>query len=283
MVDGMKWVSSKLRLVFRAAVKFDGDHGFLLSAGITFNILLCLIPLTLLMLSVIGYLFTREAVLEQIRNFILQAAPSLDPEVMGVISDLVKDRRIIGIVGIGGLVWISTWVFGSLRSALNIIMGFEKGRSFLHGLAIDICMVVMVIILLLTSMSLTSFVTYIEGYGLPFHIGPILQWLMKYLLPLLFTYWMFFLIYKIIPDRRISFRTALFTALFTSVLWETAKHFFGWYILHLSRFPVLYGSLSALVVFLFWLYYSSIILLLGGEVAHLSQKEKQSKAEDRRG
>ena len=278
----MKWVWSKLRLVFRAAAKFDGDHGFLLSAGITFNILLCLIPLTLLMLSVIGYLFTREAVLEQIRNFILQAAPTLDPEVMGVISDLVKDRQIIGIVGIGGLVWISTWVFGSLRAALNIIMGFEKGRSFLHGLAIDICMVVLVISLLLTSMSLTSFVAYIQGYGLPFQIGPILQWLMKYLLPLLFTYWMFFLIYKIIPDRKISFRTALFTALFTSVLWETAKHLFGWYILYLSRFPVLYGSLSAVVVFLFWLYYSSIILLLGGEVAHLSHKEKRSKAGDRR-
>jgi len=280
LVDGMKWVWSKLRLVFRAAAKFDADHGFLLSAGITFNILLCLIPLTLLMLSVIGYLFTREAVLEQIRNFILQAAPTLDPEVMGVISDLVKDRQIIGIVGIGGLVWISTWVFGSLRAALNIIMGFEKGRSFLHGLAIDICMVVLVISLLLTSMSLTSFVTYIQGYGLPFHIEPILQWLMKYLLPLLFTYWMFFLIYKIIPDRKISFRTALLTALFTSVLWETAKHLFGWYILYLSRFPVLYGSLSALVVFLFWLYYSSIILLLGGEVAHLSQK---GETEQRRG
>ena len=278
----MKWLWSKLRLVFHAAVKFDDDHGFLLSAGITFNILLCLIPLTLLMLSVIGYLFRREAVLEQIRNFILQAAPSLDPKVMGVISDLVEDRQIIGIVGIGSLVWISTWVFSSLRSALNMIMGVEKGRSFLHGMAIDICMVFLVVILLLLSMSLTSFVTYIQGYGLPFQIGPILQWLMKYLLPLLFTYWMFFLIYKIIPDRKISFRTALLTALFTSVLWETAKHLFGWYILHISRFPVLYGSLSALVVFLFWLYYSSIILLLGGEVAHLSQKEKKSNAEDRR-
>lgn len=67
--------------------------------------------------------------------------------------------------------------------------------------------------------------------------------------------------------------TALFTALFTSVLWETAKHLFGWYILYLSRFPVLCCSLSALVMFLFRLY-SSIILLLGGEVAHLSHKEK---------
>lgn len=277
----MKWIWSKFRLVFHAAKKFDGDHGFLLSAGITFNILLCLIPLTLLMLSVIGYLFSREAVLEQIRNFILQAAPSLDPKVMGVISDLVEDRQIIGILGIGSLVWISTWVFGSLRAALNMIMGFEKGRSFLHGLAIDICMVVLVVILLLLSVSLTSFVTYIQGFGLPFHIGPILQWLMKYLLPLLFTYWMFFLIYKIIPDRKISFRSALLTALFTSVLWETAKHLFGWYILHLSRFPVLYGSLSALVVFLSWLYYSSIILLLGGEVAHLSQKEKKGNGDRR--
>ena len=257
-------------------MKFDDDHGFLLSAGITFNILLCLIPLTLLMLSVIGYLFSREAVLEQIRNFILQSAPALDPKIMGAISDLIEDRQIIGIMGIGSLVWISTWVFGSLRAALNMIMEVEKGRSFLRGKVIDICMVILVIILLLISMSLTSFVAYIQGFGLPFDIGPILQWVIKYLLPLFFTYWMFFLIYKITPNRKIGYRTALLTALFTSVLWETAKHLFGWYILHVSRFPILYGSLSALVVFLFWLYYSSIILLLGGEVAQLSQVGENS-------
>jgi membrane protein len=276
----MKKFLGKFGVLINAAKKFDQDHGFLLSAGITFNILLCFIPLALLLLSVIGtYLFTKEAVLKQIRNFISQAAPSLDPGIMENISTLVQDREIIGVLGIAGLIWTSTWVFASLRSALNIVMKVEKERSLLQGKAVDILMIFLVIIFLLISMALTSFVTFIENYELPFRMGSFLQWLLKYILPFFFTYGMFFLIYKIIPNRRIHFKTALLTALFTSVLWEAAKQFFGWYILHLGRFSVVYGSLSTLIIFFFWLYYSSAILLMGGEVAYFLESARERSEE----
>jgi membrane protein len=83
---------------------------------------------------------------------------------------------------------------------------------------------------------------------------------------------MCFLIYKIIPNRKIQFKTALQAALFTSLLWEVAKQLFGWYVLHLGRFSMVYGSLSTLAIFFFWIYYSSVILLMGGEVAFLLEK-----------
>jgi membrane protein len=84
---------------------------------------------------------------------------------------------------------------------------------------------------------------------------------------------MFFLIYKIIPNKKINFKTALQAALFTSLLWEGAKHFFGWYILGLEGFTVIYGSLSTLAIFVLWVYYSSAILLVGGEVAYFLEKK----------
>jgi membrane protein len=206
-----------------------------------------------------------------------KAAPTLDPEIMENIWKLIRGRRIVGILGIGGLIWTSTWVFASLRSALNIVMKVEKGRSIVRGKAIDILMVFLVTAFLLISMALTSFVAFIQDFELPFYIGPILQWILKYILPYFFTYWMFFLIYEIVPNRRIHFKTAILTALFTSLLWEAAKQFFGWHVLHLSRFPVIFGSLSALVIFVFWIYYSSAILLLGGEVAFLLDKGQSEK------
>jgi membrane protein len=80
---------------------------------------------------------------------------------------------------------------------------------------------------------------------------------------------MFFLIYKIVPHKKICYRTAFQAACFTTVLWEVAKHLFGWYVIHLGRFSMVYGSLNALAVFFLWMYYSSAILILGGEVAFL--------------
>ena len=63
-------------------------------------------------------------------------------------------------------------------------------------------------------------------------------------------------------------------ALFTSLLWEVTKQLFGWYIMGLGRFSLIYGSLTALIIFVLWVYYSSSILLLGGEVAFLLERER---------
>jgi membrane protein len=57
-------------------------------------------------------------------------------------------------------------------------------------------------------------------------------------------------------------------------MWEVAKQLFGWYVLHLGTFSILYGSLSALAIFFIWIYYSSVILLLGGEVAFFLEEER---------
>jgi len=275
----MKKLLNKILLLPEAAKKFDEDHGFLLAAGISFNLLLCLIPLILLLLAVIGtYLFTDQDIVDHIRAYMEKAAPTLDPEIMQSIWELIQGRQIVGVLGIGGLIWTSTWVFASLRSALNIVMKAERSRSIVRGKAIDILMIFLVTAFLLVSMALTSFVAFIQNYELPFQIGPILQWILKYILPYFFTYWMFFLIYKIIPNRQIHLKTAMLTALFTSLLWEVAKQFFGWYVLHLSRFPLIFGSLSALVIFVFWVYYSSAILLLGGEAAYLLERGPSDKS-----
>jgi membrane protein len=83
------------------------------------------------------------------------------------------------------------------------------------------------------------------------------------------------LIYKIVPNKKIYFKNAFQAALFTSIFWEVAKQLFGWYILHLGKFSMIYGSLSAVAIFFLWIYYSSGILLLGGEVAYLLEEKRK--------
>jgi len=86
---------------------------------------------------------------------------------------------------------------------------------------------------------------------------------------------MSFLIYKIVPDKKIPWKRGLQAAVFFSVLWEISKHLFAVSILYLGkfRFSMLYGSLSTLAIFVFWAYYSSSMFLLGGEIAHLLEEK----------
>src|SRR4030043_2145600 len=232
----LKRVLKNFGLLWPALRKFNDDNGFFLSSGIAFNILINLIPFILLLLALVGtYLYNDQDVLHHIRAYLRDVAPALDPKVMENLMDIIQNRQIVGILGFVGLLWISTWVFGSLRIALNIVFRVEKSRGMLRGIGIDLLMILLVGILLLVSMILSSVVTFLQGYQgrIPVAIGPTIQWILKYLLPFFLTMGMFFLIYKIIPNERVHFKSALKAAVFAGLLWALAKHIFAWYVVHL--------------------------------------------------
>jgi membrane protein len=75
-------------------------------------------------------------------------------------------------------------------------------------------------------------------------------------------------VYLFFPKAKVKTRHALIGALFTTVFLEIAKHFFTWYVGTVVQFGSIYGPLTAFVVFLLWMFYSSCILLIGAEVVH---------------
>ncbi|MGC1404851.1 MAG: YihY/virulence factor BrkB family protein [Thermodesulfobacteriota bacterium] len=276
---GLKKVRKDFGLLWQALKKFNEDNGFFLSSGVAFNILITLFPFILLLLGLVGtYLYNDQEVLNHIRAYFRDVAPTVDPKITGNLMDLIQKRRIVGILGFIGLLWTSTWVFSSFRTALNIVFRAKKGQGMIRGIIVDLLMIVLVGILLLVSMILSPVVIFLQGYRgwIPMAIGPTIQWILKYLLPFFLTYCLLSLIYKIIPSNKIHIKSVLQAALFTGLLWELAKHLFAWYVVHLARYSVLYGSLSTLVIFVFWVYYSSAILILGGELAYFLEEDRQS-------
>ncbi len=275
---GLKKVRKNFGLLWQALRKFNDDNGFFLSSGITFNILINLIPFIMLLLALVGtYLYNDQEVLNHIRAYLRNVAPTLDPKIIGSFMDLIENRQIVGILGFVGLLWFSTWVFASLRIALNMVFRVEKRRGMLRGIGVDLLMILLAGILLLVSMILSPLVVWLQGYQgrIPVAIGPTIQWILKYLLPFFLTYCMFSLIYKIIPNKRVHIKSALQAALFASLLWELAKHLFAWYVVHLAEYSIFYGSLSTLVIFVLWVYYSSTILVVGGEFAYFLEEDRQ--------
>jgi membrane protein len=275
----LKKILQNFGLLWQALKKFNHDNGFFLSSGITFNILINFIPFIMLLLAFVGaYLYNDQEVLNHISAYFREVAPALDPKIMENLMAVIQNRQLVGIFGFVGFLWLSTCVFSSLRIALNIVFRVEKSRGMLFGIGVDLLMIFLAGILLLVSMILSSVVTLLQGYQgqIPVAIGPTIQWILKYLLPFFLTVGMFFLIYKITPNKEVHFRSALQAALFTGLLWELAKHLFGWYVVHLAEYSIFYGSLSTLVVFVLWVYYSSTILIVGGEFAYFLEEDRQS-------
>jgi membrane protein len=276
-VNTKERVLDQTRILWRAFSKFRNDNGFLLSSGITFNLLIGLIPLTLLLVALGGsYLYSDREVLDHLAHYLEEMIPTLDQDLMEGILRIIQDRRVVGTLGIGALMLTATSVFSSLRTALNIVFHVEKSQGLLRGKATDLLMLFLAGIFHMVSMSMTSAIAYFVSHGFSHLLstGGILSLFVKYVIPFFFTFWMFFFIYKIAPNRKIHFMTALQATCFTSLFWELAKQFFGWYVVNVGRFSLVYGSLSTLIIFVLWVYYSSVILILGGEIALLLEKER---------
>jgi membrane protein len=262
-----------LRLLGSALLKFNRDNCLFMASGIAFQMVLCLIPLMLLVLSVAGsYLFTDANIVEFLGQSLEKVAPALDPALQHNIMEVVSHRGTSGIVGTIGLLWIATTLFASLRTALDDILGVHKPHGLLKGLAFDVVMVALSGAAFLLSFGLTAIVEYLRRRPtrlLPAETSELLYVSLSHVLPFLISLLICYLIYHLVPSRRVSARSALGGALFTGIFLEGAKHLFAWYVLTWKSHSIVYGSLSAAAVLLAWSYYSAAILLLGAEVIAL--------------
>jgi membrane protein len=262
-----------LRFFVSALAKFDRDRGLFLASGIAFQVLLCLVPLALLVLSFAGtYLLTNESVTEQVEQYLARAAPVLDPAVRKGLLEIVTHRRTSGLVGTIGLLWMATTVFSWLRVALNTIFNVPAPHGILRGLAVDFVMIVLSTATFVASVGLTAAIEYLQRVRaaiFPAAPGLLLRFALSYGVPFVVTIVFCFLIFRLLPNRRVATRAAIWGAVFTGVFWEAAKHLFAWYILAFGSYSIVYGSLSAAAVVLVWTYYAAAALLLGAEVTSL--------------
>ena len=93
---------------------------------------------------------------------------------------------------------------------------------------------------------------------------------------------MFTVIYRYLPSpsAKVSWKAAGISGGFVALLWEGAKQGFALYTSKYANYDKVYGTLGGLIAVVFWIYYTSMILLLGAEIANLyadSQKAKQNK------
>ena len=95
------------------------------------------------------------------------------------------------------------------------------------------------------------------------------------------TWALFALVYWYVTALQISWRTALMAATVMAVSYELMKWGFSWYVTSVADYRSAYGNLATIVVLLFWIYYVSVVFVLGGEVAQVYTTHKAGKAQIR--
>jgi len=282
------WGAARLRdtvvdYARRIWVKGGEDDIFFLAGGVAYNILLAGVPFFLLLIAGIGYVLNKpEAdstrdVVEFLGRLLPDGAADggsfLDP----ILRDVVRTRGRVGLFSAAAFVWFSTRLFGTLRTVLQRVFELGQGRGIVVGKLYDVGYTIVSSVLIVAYLSLSAYMAIMSdrgtailrdvgvnatvmsgvGYGLGRAVafGVVVA--------------IFYSIYKFIPAGRVPWRQAFVASVTTGVLFEIARSVFVLVVQQVNPASLYTGTLAALVIVVFWVYYAALLFVIGGEVAHV--------------
>ena len=255
-----------LRAIRTAGAGFRAHRGMVLASGLSFNFLICLIPILFFLVSLTGFVLSRRAATEVVVNQLAQYAPVYRNELHQMLGEIVRRRGLSGLLGTAVLLIFATQLFGSLRLVLNEVFGFRSGPGFFRELLKDLLLLFVMGALFLTSIVIVDLFAWLKVL-LMVPVGMPPEWIRSVFITLALgiNTAMFFIAYRYFPHRKVAVGAALAGAVLASILWEAAKQLFRWYILSMGVYDKVYGPLGALVGLGMFAYYSGIVFILGAE------------------
>jgi membrane protein len=275
MAKRPSFFSNAFSLLKQTASEWLDDKAPQLGAALAYYTVFALAPLVLLLLAIVGLLWRDDPsgawtrITEQMGYF-------LDRSAIQVVSDIAKDAAKPGkstlatAIGIALAIFGASGVFGQLQDALNTIWGVkakpgEGIMSFLRARFVSFAMLGGVFFLLLVSLTvealLKGFSHYVQ-HALPGGLAIAVSVYLVFDFAVVTV--LFAMIFKFLPDAEIQWRDVWIGAVMTAIFFGIGKWALGLY-LGSGAAASAYGAASSLITLLFWIYYSSQILLFGAE------------------
>ena len=255
---------------WRALVELVNSNDLTHAASIAYYSLLSLFPFLLLVFSLLGSITQDDPDRIAVLTFVFRYFPTQIDFVNDQLNAFIQTRVEVGVAGALTLIWASLGVFGAVTSAVNEAWGVEKQRSFWKHRMVSFLMLVaaggvMVLALLsVTAIQIAQATWFGEMLARFTWLTAFQTLAFRYLATILLVLGVG-LVFYFIPNAKTRFRDVWVGAVLTGVLWRIAFDGFAWYIGRNRGLTDLHGSIAAVVVFLLWVYVSSIILMYGVE------------------
>jgi len=262
------------RLFLAAGKGFSEDRVTKLSAALAYYTIFSITPLIIILISVTsiiwGHAATQDKLFSEINGFV-------GAEAAKQIQDFVANASLSGktsfalIIGIVSLVLGATAIFTEIQDSINLIWKVKavpkKGWvKMLMNRLLSFSLIASMGFLLLVSLVINSIVVSL-GNRLEHYIPQVSSFLMLVVtnaVTLAVVTGVFTIIFKVLPDVILKWRSAIVGALFTAVLFSIGKYAIGIYI-EKGNPASAFGAAGSIIVILLWIYYTSIILYFGAE------------------
>lgn len=263
-------------LLKKSFKKYVKDDPIRLAGTTAFFLVIAIAPITIMLTTVAGTLISKSTIKEKV---VMEAKSAFGKQgqdfVLNVIenAETQKKQSIIPfIIGIVTILVLSTTLFSVVQNSINYVWRvrpkperkamkilIDRGLSF--GMILGIGVLILITLIFDTGLAILS--NFI-GEDFP----TLALWVIKVLnviLSLGIATVVFALIYKFLPDAKISWKVTWMGAWITSFLFTAGKYLIG-ILLKSSGVGDLYGTASSFIILLLWLFYSSLIFYFGAEI-----------------
>jgi len=248
------------------------------------NVILSLFPFIVMMLTISRLVLHSQAMWPVVSEVMTTFLPANQAFIMSHMEQLAHPHKSTQVYSIVMLLISSTGVFLPLEVALNGVWGVRENRSYLRNQAVSLGLAFGVGVLALASVAATAgqrklltliFFGHVDNVFFNFFEGGMVR-----LFALVASILVFFIIYWILPNRKIPARAVLPTAIVIGVLWEAAKYL---YVLMLPRldFQAVYGPFYVSVSLMIWAFLSGLLLLAGAHFSATSHALAAAREEER--
>jgi membrane protein len=261
----------RLHILKKAIENFTEKQAAQASAGLAYYALFSIFPLLLVFVAGGSYFLDSEQVFNTVTQFVQQALPISKQAINENLHQVLEERGTAGIFSLLILLWSASGMFTSLAYNINLAWPRASRRSFLQNRLIGLWMIVGVIGLIILSLVLSWITRRLPFMNIANDASPVHLLLLR-LISAAGSWFIIFLVYltlyQRIPTKRVKWSATLWGALIASLAWKAVTAGFAWYLgSSFGQYQLVYGSLGAIVAFLFLIYIISLITLFG---AHLS-------------
>jgi len=271
-----RWTMSHAptRVMRRATEGFLAHEGLQYAGTMAYFAVLSIFQLLVLAVVIGSYALgqgqARDFVIEQV-----QAGTPLDAEtIAAVIDGAIESRGSMTIVSLAFLTWAGLGIFAALSSGIGRVFERVPRRSFLMEKLLGLLLMGLIGVLAIASLVIGIATGVMQSVAselvadLPG--GETAVWLIGLLAPMILIFLAFWFIYRTVPNRRLGWMGVLPGAIAATLMWTVLRFGFTWYATSVARYDSAFGPLATGVTLLVFLYFASVVVLLGAEIARAS-------------
>jgi membrane protein len=178
------------------------------------------------------------------------------------------------VIGFGFLLWSSLGIFSAMSGGISRAFENAPPRPFLKDKLVGLLLMGLTGLLAVGSLVIGLVTGALQAAAsdlvadLPG--GETAVWLIGLLAPLILIFLAFWIIYRVVPNRPVTWGEVLPGAVVAALLWTVLRFGFTWYATSVANYESAFGPLATGITLLVFLYFAGVIVLLGAEFARAS-------------